>query len=470
MAAFTRALLFDFGSTFTKLRVVDLEQGRLLAATQAPSTVATDLNEGLEAAFEALPAPYRTRIADYLTAASSSAAGGLRIVAVGLVRSLTAKAAEAAALSAGGNVKAVYADGLTQSDVDEIVASQPDLLLLAGGTDGGDRACILANAEALAASALACPIVVAGNRNAAADVARILERGGKRFDVAPNVLPSLDRIESGPATELIRAVFMEHIVHAKGLDRAEEVIGRVTMPTPQAVLRAAELLSRGSDALAGWGDLIGVDVGGATTDLYSIAEGAPSQSSTVMRGLPDPVVKRTVEADLGMRVSARTLLDTVGAALLAEELGVDADVVEAHVDGLVEQTDQLPATKLDADFDRVIGRAAVRTAMRRHVGNLEVAYGPDGEFFLQTGKDLRSVKVVIGTGGILNASPPATTAAILEAGRYEPDQWRYLAPQRPRFHVDAEYVLFAAGLLLDIDPAAAAALMTSTITELPEGG
>ncbi len=466
----TRALLFDFGSTFTKLRVVELGSGKLLAATQAPSTVATDLNEGLEHAFAALPAPYRTRISDYHTAASSSAAGGLRIVAVGLVRSLTAKAAEAAALSAGGNVKAVYADGLTESDVAEIVGSRPDLLLLAGGTDGGDRACIIANAEALAASDLTCPIVVAGNRNAAADVARILERGAKRFDVAPNVLPSLDRIESGPATELIREVFMEHIVHAKGLDRAEQVIGRVTMPTPQAVLRAAEYLGRGGDAHAGWGDLIGVDVGGATTDLYSIAEGAPAQSTTVIRGLPDPVVKRTVEADLGMRVSARTLLDTVGAALLADELGIDADAVERHVDGLVEQTDQLPATKLDADFDRVIGRAAVRTAMRRHVGNLELAYGPDGEFFLQTGKDLRRVTTVIGTGGILHASPPETTAAILDAGRYDADQWRFLAPEHPTCYVDTEYVLFAAGLLLDVDPATAAALMTSTITRLPHGG
>src|SRR6266540_3896975 len=163
------ALLIDFGSTYTKLRAVDLDRRRILGAGQGPSTVTSDIMVGMKAALldlerrlGGLPR-FRYRLA------SSSAAGGLRMVTVGLVRELTAEAARRAALGAGAKLVGAFAYRLTQDDIERIVALAPDILLLAGGTDGGNLDVILHNAQTLARSPLACPIVLAGNRNATDD-------------------------------------------------------------------------------------------------------------------------------------------------------------------------------------------------------------------------------------------------------------------------------------------------------------
>ena len=152
------ALLIDFGSTYTKLRAVDVEGRRLIGTGQGPSTVTTDINVGMRAALAdlerrvgALPR-WRYRLA------SSSAAGGLRMVTIGLVRELTAEAARRAALGAGAKLVGTFAYRLTHSDLDEILRLRPDIVLLAGGTDGGNMEVVLHNAAALGASGLACPI------------------------------------------------------------------------------------------------------------------------------------------------------------------------------------------------------------------------------------------------------------------------------------------------------------------------
>ncbi|MBU1359518.1 MAG: glutamate mutase L, partial [Gammaproteobacteria bacterium] len=165
------ALLVDFGSTWTKVRAVDLDEARVVASSQGPSTVTTDVTVGLEQALARLHAKlghvphYRARLG------SSSAAGGLRMVTAGLVRELTAEAARQAALGAGARLVGSYAYRLTRADVREIEACSPDILLLCGGTDGGNRDIIVHNASALAASAYAGPVIVAGNRDAAHEVA-----------------------------------------------------------------------------------------------------------------------------------------------------------------------------------------------------------------------------------------------------------------------------------------------------------
>ncbi len=160
------ALLIDFGSTYTKLRAVDVDRATILGSGQGPSTVTTDVTLGMRAALAdlerqlgALP-PFAWRLA------CSSAAGGLRMVTVGLVRELTAEAARQAALGAGARLVGTFAYRLTAADVARIEALAPDILLLAGGTDGGNSEVILHNAAALGASRLACPLVLAGNRGA----------------------------------------------------------------------------------------------------------------------------------------------------------------------------------------------------------------------------------------------------------------------------------------------------------------
>lgn len=458
------ALLVDFGSTFTKVRVVHLPTGHIRGTSQAASTVDSDVNEGLDAAFEALPPHLRSPgFHGYLTAASSSAAGGLRIVAVGLVQSLTAEAAKAAALSAGGRIIGVYADGLTDDDLIEIEQEQPDLILLAGGTDGGDKACLVGNAHAVAMSAVDCHIVIAGNRHAAPEARGVLESAGKIVSVVGNVLPDLDRLEPAPASEAIRDVFMRHITQAKGLARAESRIGRITMPTPRAVLTAVELLSSGATGRPGWGELLCVDIGGATTDVHSVADGVPADPATRWRGLPEPVAKRTVEADLGVRISAPGLVEAAGADEIASCVpNLTATAVRERVDELVRSPEGIPESDVERTVDIQLARAAIRLAIRRHAGSIEVIHTPQGRVLIQTGKDLRRVEVVIGTGGILAASGAANEIVNESVGGSDPDPGT-LTPLSPRCFIDRDYTLFAAGLLASWDQTAAFELMRSTL-------
>lgn len=465
MRAPDQALLVDLGSTFTKLRIVDLDRGRMLAATAAPSTVDTDVTLGLEAAFDALPDRFESRGFDgYVKAASSSAAGGLRIVAVGLVEGLTASAAKAAALNAGGKVVGVFANGLTEEDVADIRSRSPDLILLAGGTDGGDTRCIVGNAESIAASGMTTPVIVAGNRNARATLRDILTDAGIDHELAPNVLPSLDEMQPQGCADVIRDIFMDSIVEAKGLSRAESLIGRVAMPTPQAVLEACGLAGDTEEGLPTSSGLICVDVGGATTDVYSVGSGRSPGRGTVLKGPKEPHLKRTVEADLGMRVSARTLVDAAGRDDLAERVGIAPGELDAYVDRVEADPGQLPDSPEEGKVDVALGRAAVSIGVRRHVGTVEIAYGPEGEIRIQSGKDLRDIPLVVGTGGVLSQNARDVATEILAGARATEDDPRHLLPGKPELGLDRDYSLFAVGLLAEIDRGAALGLLRSTLS------
>ena len=159
------ALLIDFGSTYTKLRALDLDGLRMLASGQGPSTVTTDVTLGLDAALADLERKLGSLPAFKYRLASSSAAGGLRMVTIGLVRELTAEAARQAALGAGAKVVGTFAYRLTEADDAKIAALSPDIILLAGGTDGGNSEVIRHNGKRIAASSLTCPVVIAGNRD-----------------------------------------------------------------------------------------------------------------------------------------------------------------------------------------------------------------------------------------------------------------------------------------------------------------
>ena len=185
------ALLIDFGSTYTKLRAVDLDSCAIVASAQGPSTVTTDVNQGLDAALHSLALKLGGMPTFTHRLASSSAAGGLRMVTVGLVQELTAEAARQAALGAGAKLVASFAYRLTAGDVQRIGALAPDILLLCGGTDGGNSDVILHNARALAASSLGCPFVVAGNREAADEVAQSLAAAGVGMSTASNISAAL---------------------------------------------------------------------------------------------------------------------------------------------------------------------------------------------------------------------------------------------------------------------------------------
>jgi len=455
------ALLIDFGSTYTKVRAVDLDAREIAATAQGPSTVTTDVNIGLDAALGAL----KGRLGDLprfrYRLAASSAAGGLRMVTIGLVRELTAQAAREAALGAGAKLVGCFAYRLTRGDVARIIDLEPDIVLLCGGTDGGDSAVILHNARALARSALDRPIVVAGNRDAAEEIAEVLAAARKPHVVADNVMPELNVLRTEGAREAIRGVFIRRIVHAKGVDRARERLD-VLMPTPAAVLDAAELLANGVQGGDGLGELLVVDPGGATTDVHSICAGAPSVDGVVQQGMPEPFAKRTVEGDLGMRHNAASIVEACGAARIAVEARITQSLLEALLARIAADAGRLPESDEDVRLDLALARAAVGLAVKRHAGTREIAYTALGPVQVQRGKDLSRVRTLIGTGGVIAAS--AAPEAILRAALADPAEPASLRPKAPEWRIDRDYALFACGLLARVERRAAYELAMATLS------
>lgn len=461
-------VLIDIGSTFTKVSAVDLETARFLGRFQAPTTPA-NVNDGLQAALMGLGEVLAEQgvsgdeVQRARKLACSSAAGGLQMVAIGLVTDLTAEAARQAALGAGARVLKTYSYELTEADRDEIARLQPDIILLAGGTDGGNHTNIIHNAKVLAELDLHVPVVIAGNRSVAPEVAGYLKKNFSTY-ITANVMPEIGRLDVEPARQVIRQVFMETIVQAKGLAKAEELIDGIFMPTPAAVLRAGTLLSKGAAGTAGWGDLIIVDVGGATTDVHSLGMGHPTRQGTVMRGLPEPFAKRTVEGDLGVRVSALSLVEAVRPETIASHLSWDVEEITARAAKISAAQDYLPQTPADVQYDQALGYFAAKAAVGRHAGRISEVYTPTGAVWIQEGKDLSHFRSVIATGGVfINSPEPAAMLAGIAQDNRDPF---VLKPVDPVYYLDADYLLAAAGLLAEEYGQVAFRLMEQSLKRL----
>ena len=461
------ALLIDLGSTYTKVRAIDLENPRILGAGQGPSTVATDVTVGLAKALADLERGMGGRREFTYRLASSSAAGGLRMVTVGLVRELTAAAARQAALGAGARLVGTFAYKLTAADVARIADLAPDIVLLAGGTDGGNEDVIVHNAASLAACSVTCPVVVAGNRQAADEAASRLDAGGSPVTVTENVMPEFGVLDIEPTRAAIRQIFIDRIVHAKGIDRAAERLDRVLMPTPAAVLDGARLLADGCGGRPGLGSLLVVDVGGATTDVHSVAKGGPTRTEVVYRGLPEPYLKRTVEGDLGMRHNARSIVQAAGREALADDAGLAPERIETLARLASEDVGRLPRSEEERAFDMALARAAVRLAVKRHAGTLETVHTATGPVTVQYGKDLSAVETILGTGGALVHGPQP--AAILETALADDADPFSLRPRTPRMVLDNDYILFACGLLAAVEPDAALTLGLAHMHPVADG-
>jgi uncharacterized protein (TIGR01319 family) len=463
-------LAIDFGSTNTKAVALDLGAAELLGVAQAPSTVGSDIMIGLRSALEKLKA---TIGLDPLQAdrilACSSAAGGLRVVAVGLVRQLTTKVAVEAALGAGAKIVGTFSYGLNEEEVKSIEKIAPDIILLTGGTDGGDEQTLIQNARALAASGLNSPIIVAGNKKVSPQAKSLLEAGGKYTTVVPNGLPELDQINVEPAREAIREIFMRRIVHAKGLDQAQALVGEIIMPTPMAVLQGARLLADGAEGESGLGDLMVVDVGGATTNIHSISQGYPTRPGVILKGLPEPLAKRTVEGDLGIRYNARVILQMAGEKILQEKLALFNGSplridLEASTEYLSSHVGFLPQNPEQSLVDIALANTAVDIATRRHAGKIEEVYFPVGRAWVQQGKDLSRIRYIIGTGGILAYGKDPLR--VIQAAVYNPQSPESLRPTNPEFWIDKRYILFAIGLLSPTEPQKALKVMKKYLTRV----
>jgi uncharacterized protein (TIGR01319 family) len=445
--------MIDFGSTYTKVTAMDMESETLLGRAQSPTTIETDITIGLAGALENLSAACSFRQEDVIGRyACSSAAGGLKIAAVGLVPDLTLKAAQRAALGAGAKILCAYGYEIDKEIVGEIEARRCDIVLLCGGTDGGNKTVIQHNAEMLAGSAIVCPILVCGNRTATHSVKDILEAGGKRVYTAKNVLPEIDRVEVEPAQALIRDIFIDHIVKAKGLDKAKDFVQKDIIPTPMASLRAATLLADGSGNEAGIGSLLVVEVGGATTNVHSVEDVKAVTPQTLVKGLPESRVSRTVEGDMGIRYNARTIFEMAGGARLTEcvrglEPVVPAEAADpdAYTRLVCAHVDHVPQNEAEALMDIALAKTSVGIATERHAGYLKTELTAVGEVSMQYGKNLLGVQNVIGTGGVFKYGK--MPEAVLASAVFSPEAPWSLRPRAPKAWVDSEYILYAIGLL-----------------------
>lgn len=492
------AVCADVGSTYTKVAIVDLEHRRLVSTAEHPTTVDTDVLDGLDAAVaqagRGLPA------ADLSTVyACSSAGGGLRLAVVGYEQLVTAEAGQRVGLTAGARVVHVAAGPLDRSGLAALTAARPDVVLLVGGTDGGDSDVLRHNAHRLAGARLAAspvgrrgprgrlPVVLAGNAEVRDELAAALAGRGTPVVATANVLPRIGELNPQPAREAIRRVFLRHVIGGKGLSRGPRFARLVRAATPDAVLTGVELLA---DHLAG--DLLVVDIGGATTDVYSVCSPDPDEAAPA-REVPGTLWHaRTVEGDLGVRCNAPGVV----AAARAEGL-VDTAEAERLTDPARTRADDpayLPSTGTDQTIDVRLAGLAALIALRRHArgdrGRTSARGGAVPMAAAMTGndqpgrdtetrppraaeaqpgggnrpgrRDLRRVRLLVGSGGVLRHAPEGASSLLGAVLTDHAGGWAL--PRAAAVAVDRDYVLAPAGLLAARHPETAMTLLRDHLT------
>ena len=449
--------LADFGSTYTKVRLVERPEGRLLARAEAPTSVATDLMEGYAEALTAAREQLEYPVEIEAELAASSAGGGLRVAAIGLVADLTAAAAQQAALNAGARVGAVLAGELGAEELARLDAAAPEIVLFAGGTNGGQRELVLENARRLAVHRPDARVVVACNAAIAERVVGILERDGVAATAADNVMPALGRLEIESARAAIGTAFLEHVIGGKDLSASPEFSRMVRMPTPEAVLSATRLLSRGPGGRDGAGDVVVVDVGGATTDVHSDRAAQPATPGIEGPLLPTPATLRTVEGDLGLRAGAPGVVTADRRWLEGQLQGGGEGTIDDAAAARAAHSAWVAAAAPEERFDQLLATGCVAHALERHCGTLLLTRSEAGPpTLVREGPDLREVSRLIGTGGVFAHGGAGDEVLRQGLERRSP---RSLAPREPEIAVDRSYVLAAAGLLASVDPEAAFRLL-----------
>ncbi|MBQ9960872.1 MAG: glutamate mutase L [Firmicutes bacterium] len=393
-------LVAEIGSTTTVVNAfkdLDSENPVFWAQGQAPTSVLDgDVRIGLQGAIDDLCKKMNIEKLEYdEMLATSSAAGGLKMTVHGLVYDMTAKAAKEAALGAGGIIHDITVGRLRRTDLARIKEINPNLILIAGGVDFGERDTAIYNAEMIRTLGLKTPVVYAGNIENQEEMKLIFdEESGQYLYLVDNVYPKIDTLNVEPCRKVIQDAFEDHITHAPGMEHVRDMVNGPIIPTPGAVMECTKLLY---DCL---GDVMVIDVGGATTDIHAVAE----DSDAVARVLtaPEPKAKRTVEGDLGVYVNRMKVIESIGEEKLRKEcdekLGIDLDkTLETYV--------AIPKTEDEFKLVERLTEEAVLRSVERHAGQIRYVYGPSGRQTVAEGKDLTQVKYIVGTGGALTRLP-----------------------------------------------------------------
>ena len=444
-------LTVDFGSTFTKGALIAAD-GSVLATASTPTTGTDgragrrDILDGYRTLRTRLGAPDDARVH-----ACSSAGGGLRLAVVGYERTVTAEAGHRVGLSAGAKVVHVAHGPLTTKDVGGISRARPDIILLVGGTDGGNSDVLLHNAARLGKGAIgghgphAVPVVLAGNCDARAEATAVLDAAGRPVIEADNVLPEIGVIAPESARRAIREAFLRHVIGGKGLSR-DAAFGRmVEAATPDAVLRGVEVVGE----TRADGDVLVVDIGGATTDVYSVIT-PEGEDATLHKDVVAPLWHaRTVEGDLGMRWNAEHVVEAAESEHLLAGVA-DVGALRSYAAHVHERPGSLPADDGERRLDLELARLAALVAVRRHARPAQPT---------ESARPLANVSTLIGSGGVLRHTDDAGRELVLGAvlGDHA-GGWK--VPRSATALVDTAYLLYAVGLLDAHDPALARRVAT----------
>ena len=442
-------LVAEIGSTTTVVNAfhrLDEKTPLFLGQGQAPTSVLQgDVCVGLQGAVDDLCRRQGWSDIQYdAMLATSSAAGGLRMTVHGLVSDMTVRAAREAALGAGANLHQVTAGIMQEEDLEDLQDLNPNLILIAGGTDYGERRTALENAKLIRALNLNVPVIYAGNVQNQARIQKLFADAPAELSVVDNAYPRLDDLNIEPARRVIHDVFEKHIIHAPGMERVRTMVNGSIIPTPGAVMECAKLLYEQV------GDLVVLDVGGATTDIHSVTEGSEEIASIQLS--PEPMAKRTVEGDLGVFVNARSMAKQIGMYNLEKEIGQDPTPIFENYKAIPETPEQFKLTE-------ALAWHAASDALERHCGRFRHTYGSNGRQTFADGKDLTNVKYLVATGGALTRLPGRK--GIMERLCHLNDGGKLLFPKAQNLKLleDKNYYMASLGVLSRYHKEAAIALL-----------
>ncbi len=456
-------LVYDIGSTYTKLAAFHISGEKLdfLGRAQALTTL-EDICSGAKRAEEKLRERGIAIAKDAKRYSSCSAAGGLRMVALGYMPRVTAKAAKEVAMSAGARVMQVVSSDEPPEFRKEVLAEiNPDIILLSGGTDGGDESCAIENARLICEVKCHATVIIACNKYAQKEVEDLFAEAGIHYIRVPNIMPTIHELNIKPSRDAIHRQFIRQITKAKGLPEfCERLSDKQVIPTPGAVLMAGELLAKGYYEAEGAGSLIIIDIGGATTDIHSVLpelENAGIEELGLVVNNEKQCSFRTVEGNLGLRVSATGVPETVGNAAILNNVhfDVEKDEVCAFANMLERQPRYLPENEKEKDLELALAGCAVKTALRRHAGHYAQAEDPVMGIMAGTpiGRDLRRVELAICVGGIFVHNTEEKAREIARMG-FTDTGISLLPLHLPDFRIDRQYIFFALGVLARYYPEA----------------
>ena len=464
-------LATDCGSTTTKAILIEYRDGeyRLIVRGEAPTTVETPFDDVTMGVLNAvgeveelsgrklldenrrIMSPANGSDGADIYISTSSAGGGLQMMVAGVVRSMTAESAERAALGAGSIVMDVIASNdkrLPHQQIERIRQLRPDMILLSGGVDGGTRTHVVELAELIAAadpkprlgSGYKLPVIYAGNKEAAGNIGETLG-DTVDLDIVDNLRPVLERENLGPAREKIHDLFMEHVMaQAPGYSKLMTWADAPIMPTPGAVGLIMKKIADTENI-----EVVGVDIGGATTDVFSVFKG---------------VFNRTVSANLGMSYSVSNVFAEAGLANVMRWVPFDMDerTLRNRVKNKMIRPTTIPQAMQDLIFEQGIAREALRLAFIQHKEFATELKGVQqqrtiADAFEQSTSgstlvNLMSLDMLIGSGGVLSHAPRRQQSAMMMIDAFLPEGITRLA-------VDSIFMMPQLGVLSDVHERAA---------------